>query len=167
MPLDARLSLVLAESGRVVGGTERVVWELATRLPPDRYDVTVWLAPADGVDELADSLAARDIRVERVAEVERILATADVCVSPDPLNPLNDVSTMNKVLEYMACGRPIVAYDLKEHRYSAGEGALYARPNSEQDLAARILELLNDPERRRRMGEYNRARFLEDRKSVV
>jgi glycosyltransferase involved in cell wall biosynthesis len=95
------------------------------------------------------------------AEVESILATADVCVCPDPLNPLNDASTMNKVLEYMACGRPIVAYDLREHRCSAAEGALYAVPNREDDLAAKIQELLDDPERRRRMGAYNRQRFLE------
>ncbi len=94
-------------------------------------------------------------------EVERILATADVCVCPDPRNPLNDVSTMNKILEYMACGRPIVAYDLREHRYSAAEGALYARPNRDDDLARKILELLDDPARRRAMGEYNRRRFLE------
>jgi glycosyltransferase involved in cell wall biosynthesis len=94
-------------------------------------------------------------------QVERILATADVCVCPDPMNPLNDVSTMNKVLEYMACGRPIVAYDLREHRYSAGEGALYAEPNREDRLADGIAELLDDPERRERMGAYNRKRFLE------
>ncbi len=95
------------------------------------------------------------------AEVETVLATADVCVSPDPLNPLNDVSTMNKVLEYMACGRPIVAFDLREHRYSAGEGAAYARPNHDDDLAERIAALLDDPDRRERMGTYNRQRFLE------
>jgi len=95
------------------------------------------------------------------AEVEVTLATADVCVSPDPRNPLNDRSTMNKVLEYMACGRPIVAFDLREHRASAGEGALYAEPNRDEDLAARITELLDDPARRARMGEYNRKRFLE------
>jgi glycosyltransferase involved in cell wall biosynthesis len=94
-------------------------------------------------------------------EVEVTLATADVCVSPDPRNPLNDVSTMNKVLEYMACGRAIVAFDLREHRYSAGEGALYAVPNRDEDFAARIAELLADPERRERMGAYNRQRFLE------
>ncbi len=94
-------------------------------------------------------------------DVERVLATADVCVCPDPLNPLNDVSTMNKLLEYMACGRPIAAYDLREHRESVGEGALYATPNQEEDLAAKILELVDDPERARRMGEYNRARFLD------
>jgi glycosyltransferase involved in cell wall biosynthesis len=95
------------------------------------------------------------------ADVERILATADVCVSPDPLNPLNDVSTMNKMLEYMACGRPIVAYDLHEHRFSAGEGALYAEPNREDDLADKIALLLDDPARRERMGAYNRQRFLD------
>jgi glycosyltransferase involved in cell wall biosynthesis len=95
------------------------------------------------------------------ADVERILATADVCVSPDPLNPLNDVSTMNKILEYMACGRPIVCYDLREHRYSAAEGALYAEPNRVEDLAAKIERLLDDPALRERMGQYNRRRFLE------
>lgn len=95
------------------------------------------------------------------ADVERILATADVCVCPDPLNPLNDVSTMNKVLEYMACGRPIVAYDLREHRYSAADGALYAVPNRPDELGGRIAELLDDPARRATMGAYNRQRFLE------
>jgi len=94
-------------------------------------------------------------------EVERVLATADVCVCPDPRNPLNDVSTMNKVLEYMACGRPIVAYDLREHRFSAAEGALYAEPNREEDLADKIAILLDDPALRERMGDYNRRRFLE------
>ena len=95
------------------------------------------------------------------ADVERVLATADVCVCPDPQNPLNDVSTMNKILEYMACGRPIVAYDLREHRYSAGDAALYAVPNREDDLAAQIARLLDDPELRCRMGSAGRRRFLE------
>ena len=94
-------------------------------------------------------------------EVETILATADVCVCPDPLNPLNDVSTMNKVLEYMACARPIVAFDLREHRFSAADGALYARPNCDEDLAGKIRQLLDDPDARARRGEYNRKRFLE------
>jgi glycosyltransferase involved in cell wall biosynthesis len=61
----------------------------------------------------------------------------------------------------MACARPIVAYDLREHRYSAGEGASYAKPNDEADLARHIVQLLDDPERRRRMGDYNRQRFLD------
>jgi len=94
------------------------------------------------------------------ADVERILATADVCVSPDPKNPLNDVSTMNKVLEYMACAKPVVCYDLREHRYSAEEGALYATADVVEDLAAKIAQLLDDAPLRARMGAYNRERFL-------
>jgi glycosyltransferase involved in cell wall biosynthesis len=63
------VSVLLAESGRTMGGTERVVWELATRLPRERFDVTVWLPDASGVDELAASLSSREIKVERVPEV--------------------------------------------------------------------------------------------------
>ena len=70
MRTAARVSVVLAESGTAVGGTERVVWELATRLPGTRYDVRVWLSPGAGVDALADSLAARGVPVDRVPEVD-------------------------------------------------------------------------------------------------
>jgi glycosyltransferase involved in cell wall biosynthesis len=94
-------------------------------------------------------------------DVERILSSSDVCVGPDPKNPLNDVSTMNKILEYMAVGKPVVAFDLVETRFSAGEGALYATPNKEEDLAGKILQLIDDPDRRREMGEYNRRRFID------
>jgi glycosyltransferase involved in cell wall biosynthesis len=94
-------------------------------------------------------------------DVERILSSSDVCVGPDPKNPLNDVSTMNKILEYMAVGKPIVSFDLIETRFSAGDGALYATPNEEEEMAGAIAELLDDPEKRRRMGEYNRKRFIE------
>ena len=134
-----------------------------------RRDVAFTLIGAgDSFDDLV--ALARKLDLEDCVEftgripdagVEKVLATADVCVCPDPRNPLNDVSTMNKVLEYMACGRPIVAYDLREHRFSAAEGALYAQPNREDDLAAKIETLLDDPERRRTMGAYNRQRFLE------
>lgn len=65
-----RVTVILAESGRSVGGTERVVWELATRLPPARFDVRVWLSDDRGVDEFAAALAAREIPVTRVAEVD-------------------------------------------------------------------------------------------------
>jgi glycosyltransferase involved in cell wall biosynthesis len=95
------------------------------------------------------------------ADVERVLATADVCVSPDPLNPLNDVSTMNKVLEYMACAKPVVCFDLREHRASAADGALYAEPNRDDDLATQIERLLDDPGLREALGAYNRRRFLD------
>lgn len=66
-----KIRLLLVESGRAVGGTERVVWELATRLPAARFDVHVWLSPDPGVDEFADALAHAGIAVDRVAEVDR------------------------------------------------------------------------------------------------
>lgn len=65
------MKVLLVESGRVFGGTERVVWELATRLPAARFDVTVWLSPAPGVDEFAEALRQAGLAVERVPEVER------------------------------------------------------------------------------------------------
>ncbi|GAF50724.1 putative glycosyltransferase [Rhodococcus wratislaviensis NBRC 100605] len=94
--------------------------------------------------------------------VQRCLSTADVCLSPDPLNPLNDVSTMNKVVEYMAMGRPLVSFELTEARVSAGEAAIYAPANDEAAFAAGMDTLLRDPERRRRMGELGRARVERD-----
>ena len=71
-------------------------------------------------------------------QVRTILSTADVCLAPDPRNPLNELSTMNKILEYMAVGKPIVAYDLKEARASAEAAALYAVPNSERSFCSMI-----------------------------
>ncbi|MBO0867806.1 MAG: glycosyltransferase family 4 protein [Micromonosporaceae bacterium] len=88
----------------------------------------------------------------------RVLSTADICLSPDPLNPLNDVSTMNKIMEYMAMSRPIVSFDLREARVSAGEAALYAPANEESEFAKLIAVLLDDPELRHRMGEIGKAR---------
>ena len=74
-----------------------------------------------------------------------ILATADVCVSPDEANRMNDISTMNKVLEYMALGKPIVQFDLREGRVSAGGASLYAASNDVTALAKAIIRLLDDP----------------------
>jgi glycosyltransferase involved in cell wall biosynthesis len=88
-----------------------------------------------------------------------ILSTAELCVAPDPVNPLNDKSTMNKILEYMAMSRAIVSYRLAESVFSAGEAAVYANENDETDFARKIIELLNDPARRQRMGESGYARL--------
>ncbi|GAA1181208.1 glycosyltransferase family 4 protein [Streptomyces hebeiensis] len=93
------------------------------------------------------------------ADLIRYLSTADVCLSPDPRNPLNDVSTMNKVLEYMAMGRPIVSFDLREARVSAGDAAVYAPANDEAAFAEQIALLLDDPERRARMGRIGQERI--------
>lgn len=90
------------------------------------------------------------------------LNTADVCLNPDEYNAMNDKSTMNKILEYMALGKPIVQFDLTEGRFSAQEASLYARHNDAKDMADKILELLADPERRRRMGEYGRNRVINE-----
>src|SRR5205085_5643135 len=86
------------------------------------------------------------------ADLLAMLNTADVCVNPDIANDMNDKSTMNKIMEYMALGKPIVQFDLTEGRFSAGEASLYARRNDPVDLALKIVELLDDPERRAAMG---------------
>lgn len=91
-----------------------------------------------------------------------MLSTADVCVNPDVANEMNDKSTMNKIMEYMALGKPVVQFDLTEGRRSAMDASVYARENDEQDLADKILELLGDEERRRRMGEYGQRRVVEE-----
>ena len=92
----------------------------------------------------------------------RYLNTADVCVNSDTYNAMNDKSTMNKVLEYMALGKPIVQFDLTEGRFSAQEASLYAKRNDAVDMARKIQELLQDPEKRARMGEYGRNRILNE-----
>jgi glycosyltransferase involved in cell wall biosynthesis len=91
-------------------------------------------------------------------DIRTILSTADVCLAPDPPSPLNDVSTMIKIPEYMAMARPIVSYDLTESRVSAGDAALYATPGDVDGFAARIDELLGDAALRERMGALGRAR---------
>jgi glycosyltransferase involved in cell wall biosynthesis len=96
------------------------------------------------------------------AEMLAMLNTADVCVNPDVANEMNDISTMNKVMEYMALGKPIVQFDLAEGRFSAREASLYARRNNAFDLASKILELLQNPAKRRAMGEFGRRRVLEE-----
>jgi len=95
-------------------------------------------------------------------ELMRYLSTADVCVDPDPKNEFTDKSTMNKVMEYMAIGKPVVSFDLKETRFSAGDAALYAKPNDTKDFSNKILELLNDEKRREEMGECGRKRIEEE-----
>jgi glycosyltransferase involved in cell wall biosynthesis len=88
-----------------------------------------------------------------------VLSTADVCVNPDRVNPMNDKSTMNKILEYMAFGKPIVQFDVTEGRFSAGSASLYARPNDPVDFADKIELLLGESERRKAMGEFGRNRL--------
>ena len=91
----------------------------------------------------------------------RALNSCDIGVSPDPKNAMNDISTMNKVMEYMTLEKPVVQFDLKEGRASAGEASVYARANDPVDFAARIAELMDAPERRAEMGRIGRARVLD------
>lgn len=95
-------------------------------------------------------------------EVLDWLSTADVCVAPDPIDPLNDISSFNKIVEYMAMAKPIVAFDLRELRISAGEAAEYVAGNDDAAFGEAILRLLDDPERRRTMGAAGRRRFQND-----
>ena len=91
----------------------------------------------------------------------RALNSCDIGVSPDPKNAMNDISTMNKVMEYMTLEKPVVQFDLKEGRASAGEASLYARENDPQDFAVKIAELMDAPERGSEMGRIGRARVME------
>ena len=92
-------------------------------------------------------------------EARRYLSAVTLCVQPDPLSPLNDKSTMNKLMEYMALGKPTVAFDLIETRFSAQGAALYVRPNDELEFAERVIWLLDNPGERERMGEIGRHRI--------
>jgi glycosyltransferase involved in cell wall biosynthesis len=121
----------------------------------------------DGTELAAVRQLARELAIEDCVEFTgripdaalwETMSTADVCVNPDRANEMNDKSTMNKILEYMALGKPIVQFDLTEGRFSAGEASLYARPNDVADFAVKLCELLDDPERRTTMGAIGRQR---------
>lgn len=128
-----------------------------------------WHAVFVGAGDEFEAMVAlsRDLALESMVsftgripddDLVRHLSSADLCLSPDPLNPLNDVSTMNKVMEYMAMGRPIVSFDLREARVSAGEAAVYAPANDEAAFARLLADLLDDPDQRSRRGAVGRAR---------
>ena len=90
-----------------------------------------------------------------------ILSAADVCVNPDRVTAYNDISTMNKIMEYMALGKPIVQFDVTEGRISAQDASLYAKSNDPVDFGEKILELIEDPARRARMAAFGRRRVQE------
>ena len=90
------------------------------------------------------------------------ISAADICVAPESSSAYNDCSTAIKVMEYMAMGKPIVAFDLPEHRYSAQGAAVYACPNDELDYARQIAALMDDPKRRERMGQEGRERVVKE-----
>ena len=125
----------------------------------------VIIGSGDSLHELRE--LARELRIDDHVQftgfvpdddMVRYLSTADICMDPNPSSPLNDVSTWIKVMEYMALGKPVISFDLKETRKSAGEAALYVQPNDEGEFARAIAELMDDPARRAQMGEYGKAR---------
>ncbi|MFA5805638.1 MAG: glycosyltransferase family 4 protein [Melioribacteraceae bacterium] len=87
-----------------------------------------------------------------------ILSTADICLSPDPYNPLNDSSTMNKVMEFMSLGKPIVSFNLKEAKFSAQDAAIYIKNNDITAFTVGILELIKNKEKAKIMGEFGKKR---------
>jgi glycosyltransferase involved in cell wall biosynthesis len=125
--------------GLVGGGTELPAMRaLARQLGVDEYVTFTGRAPD--------------------AELLEMLNTADICVNPDRANAMNDRSTMNKIMEYMALGKPVVQFDLTEGRVSAGEASWYARPNDVADLAQKMVALLADENLRIHMGTIGRER---------
>jgi glycosyltransferase involved in cell wall biosynthesis len=120
----------------------------------------------DGLVALRDELGLADY-VEFTGRapdelVARILSTADVGLSPDPKNPLNDLSTMNKSMEYMAFELPVVAFDLRETRVSVGDAGVYVEPNDMREYAKAIVELMDDEPRRTLLGKLGRARVEQE-----
>jgi glycosyltransferase involved in cell wall biosynthesis len=131
----------------------RTDWHAVFMGGGDTFDQMVALSRTLGLDDLVEFTG----RVSD-ADLLRYLSAADVCLAPDPLNPLNDVSTMNKIMEYMAMSKPIVSFDLVEARVSADEAAVYAAANDESEFARLVVKLLDDPAERKRMGELGRGR---------
>ncbi len=131
-----------------------------------RTDVLcVLMGNGDALEEL--QALTRELRIgEHVrftgflghAELSRWLSAADVCVVPDPPNAYNDRSTMVKLMDYMTFAKPIVAFDLPEHRVTAQDAAVYVAGDSDTDLGDEIVALLDDPERRERLGRAGRER---------
>ena len=94
--------------------------------------------------------------------VTRIMSTADVGLSPDPKNPLNDLSTMNKSMEYMAFELPVVAFDLRETRVSVADAGVYVTPNDVRAYAEAIADLMDDEAKRALLGKLGRARVEQE-----
>jgi len=98
--------------------------------------------------------------IDNVDVYGRYLNTADICISPEPTNNYNHGSTLVKIMEYMAAGKPIVSFDLLETRFSAQDAALYVRGNDEREFAVQLARLMDDPALRAEMGRYGENRVL-------
>lgn len=157
-----RLKLLLAESGRSVGGTERVVWELATRLPRQRFDVRVWLSPAPALDEFAAALQAQEIPVDRVAEVDSrwdlrgMLATWTRlrALKPDVLHVHHVWPAADRYLAALARAAGVPHFVVTEHivgdSHSPGQRALKRDELSRADAVTAVCGAIAD----KLVGDY-------------
>ncbi len=144
-----------------------ILMEVAKMLKTERNDTQFGIIGSgpeiEEIKRLAVSMEIDDVvtfygRASDEVMVE-VLNTCDVCVNPDKPSAMNNLSTMNKIMEYMCLKKPIVQFDLKEGRFSAQKASLYAKPNDNRDFADKIITLLDDEAMRREMGEfgYNRV----------
>jgi glycosyltransferase involved in cell wall biosynthesis len=156
----------------VIGGQEGLdlLLEAAAYMRDNRGRRDVqFVIVGDGPEAANVRRLARDMQLDDVftftgrvddATFFSVLCSADVCVNPDRPNAMNDKSTMNKIMEYMAVGKPIVQFALTEGRYSAQDASLYA--SDVADFGDKIIALLDDPKRRAEMGDFGRRRVVEE-----
>ncbi|PRY74071.1 glycosyltransferase involved in cell wall biosynthesis [Yoonia maritima] len=142
---------------------ESIAYLVQTQGRTDIQFVLIGGGPSlDGLTEMAKEMGLSDYVTfpGRAPDDElfEVLSNADVCVNPDRVNEMNDKSTMNKILEYMAFEKPMVQFDVTEGRFSAADSSLYAAANDIVDFANKISDLLADPEKRARMGAIGRKR---------
>jgi glycosyltransferase involved in cell wall biosynthesis len=146
----------------------RALWHLLYDLKREDFYCVI-IGSGDSLEDLRKLARERNLEghVELTGfipeeQLEAYLAAADICVDPDPSSPLNDVSTWIKVMEYMAYGKPIVSFDLKETRFSAQDAALFVRCNDELAFAKATASLMDDRQLRERMGRLGRERVERD-----
>jgi glycosyltransferase involved in cell wall biosynthesis len=148
----------------------RALYHLETDLDYKDWFAVI-IGRADNADELRQLAAELGI-TEKLQftghlnsdQLLPLLSAADICLVPDPSNPLNDKSTMIKVMEYMALEKPVVGYELAETKASAGDAGLYAEPNNPLAMARELQRLVEDPALRERLGKIGRKR-VEDQLS--
>jgi glycosyltransferase involved in cell wall biosynthesis len=146
----------------------RSLWHLVNTLKRRDFYCVI-MGSGDSLEDLRTLAVERELDdfVELTGfvsdeELQANLAAADICVDPDPSSPLNDVSTWIKIMEYMSSSKPIVAFDLKETRFSAGDAAIYVEPNNETAFAEAIVRLMEQPELQKKMGAYGRRRVEDE-----
>jgi len=145
----------------------RALHHLAYKLGREDFYCVI-VGPGDSLDDLI--VLSRELALEPYvrftgfipkADLLMYLSTADICLDPNPSSPLNDVSTWIKVMEYMALGKPVVSFDLKETRYSAQDAAVYVPPNNVPAFAEAVAQLMDDPLKREAMGRHGLKRVHE------